>query len=206
MKSKLLIIPLILFLCSQGFVNNAEALSCVMPILGDVYDKADYVFHGKVLDKNYYKWNSNLPTITFQVLESFKGNPNEQIPVIINESWDNKYEVGFEYVVFVYKEESSFIINPCWPSFQAFPSSIEIVRQLTIPDSEMHSTPASIFYESLSEQELIQFEENNVIIHEKMIERWNKGAHFQGQIIIVSLLLIPVAGAIGFVIFRRKRK
>ena len=206
MKTRLLIIPLILFLCTQGFVSNAEALSCAMPVLGVVYDKADYVFHGKVLDKKYFNWNSNLPTVTFQVLESFKENPNEQISVIVNENWEYKYEVGFEYVGFVYKEGSSLLIDPCWPSFQAFPSSIEIMRQLTIPDSKMHSTPASIFYESLTDKELIQFEENKDIIQEMNMKRLNSGERFHGQIIVItSLVLIPVAGAIGFVVWKKRK-
>ena len=173
MKTILLVIPIIVLLISSGFANNAHSLSCAIPNLGDVFDESDYVFHGTVLDKNYLTWDLQMPVVTFQILESFKGNAYDQISITVSEQWDYNFEDGFEYVVFVYREEMSLQSDPCWPKFQAFPSTIEIVKKLQIPGHEMRLNPVNVVYESLSEMELRQFEENQEIIQEKKLERWN---------------------------------
>jgi len=142
-----------------------------MPVLVDVFDKSDYVFHDKVSDKNYLTWDLRMPVVTFQVLESFKGNAYDQISIIVNEMWDYQFEEGFEYVVFVYREELSLQTDPCWPKFHAFPTTLEIARQLTIPEHQMRSNPVNMVYESLTSQELEQLEENQKIIQEKRLER-----------------------------------
>ena len=206
MKTRLLIITLLLFLVSSGFINNTYALSCAIPNLGDVFDKSDYVFHGKVLDKNYLTWNLQMPVVTFQILESFKENTLDQISITVSERWDYQFEDGFEYVVFVYREELSLQTDPCWPKFQAFPSTIEIVNQLKIPGHETRSNPVNVVYESLSESELIQFNENQEIIQEKKLERWNDVTSQRTTIIFVSIILILIAGIVSFLTFRRKRK
>lgn len=54
----------------------------------DVYEKSDYVFHGKVTDKNYLTFDFQIPVVTFEIIESFKGNANEQISVTVEEKWD----------------------------------------------------------------------------------------------------------------------
>ncbi|MGY5149676.1 MAG: hypothetical protein ACW9W3_06405 [Candidatus Nitrosopumilus sp. bin_68KS] len=69
MKARLLIMSLIALLSLFGFVNNAQALSCALPQLGEEYDESDYVLHGKVLEKDYYAWDSRMPVVTFEVLE-----------------------------------------------------------------------------------------------------------------------------------------
>ncbi len=107
MKTILLVIPIIVLLISSGFANNAHSLSCAIPNLGDVFDESDYVFHGTVLDKNYLTWDLQMPVVTFQILESFKGNAYDQISITVSEQWDYNFEDGFEYVVFVYQEEMS---------------------------------------------------------------------------------------------------
>ena len=206
MKTRFLIIPLILSLVLSGFVNNAQALSCAIPNLGDVFDKSDYVFHGKVLDKNYLTWDLRMPIVTFQILESFKGNAYEEISIIVNEMWDYQFEDGFEYVVFVYREELSLQTDPCWPKFQAHQSTIEIIKQLAIPNHEMRSNLVNVVYESLSETELRQFEENQKIIQEKKLERWNDVTSQRQTIILASIILIPIIGIVAFLTFRRKRK
>jgi hypothetical protein len=177
-----------------------------MPILGDVFDKSDYVFHGKVSDKNYLTWDHQMPVVTFQVLESFKGNAYDQISITVNEMWDYLFEEGFEYVVFVYREELSLQTDPCWPKFHAFPTTLEIARQLTIPEHQMRSNSVNVVYESLTSQELEQLEENQKIIQEKRLERWDSVTSQRQFIIVAFLLIIPVVGISVFVIFRRKRK
>ena len=172
MKTRVLMMILILFI-PLGFFNHAQALSCTIPVLGDVFDKSDYVFHGKVLDKNYLTWDLQTPVVTFQILESFKGSAFDQISISVSEKWDYQFEDGFEYVVFVYREELSLQTDPCWPKFQALPSTIQIVKKLVIPDHEMRLNPVNVVYESLTTKELEQFEENEKIIQEKRLERWN---------------------------------
>ncbi|MCV0409655.1 hypothetical protein [Nitrosopumilus sp.] len=206
MKTKLLTIPLILFLIFSGFTPDVQSLSCAIPNLGDVFDKSDYVIHGKVLDKNYLTWDPQMPIVTFQVLESFKGNAYEEISITVNENWDYKFEDGFEYVVFVYRQELSLLTDPCWPKFHAFPSTLEIARQLVTSNHEIRSSPTSVVYESLTEQELIQLEENQKVIQEKKLERWDAVTSQRLAIIITSILLILIAGIAVFVVFRRKRK
>jgi len=120
MKTGFLIIFLIALLPLFGFVNKAQALSCALPQLGMEYDESDYVLHGKVLEKNYYTWDSRIPVVTFEVLESFKGDTSGQISVSVNETWDYKFEDGFEYVIFVQNIELSLEIDPCSPSFWHF--------------------------------------------------------------------------------------
>jgi len=206
MKTRLLIIPLLLFLVSSGYINSTHALSCAMPVLGDVFDKSDYVFHGRVSDKNYLTWDLRMPVVTFHILESFKGNAYDQISITVNEMWDYQFEEGFEYVVFVYREELSLQTDPCWPKFQAFPTTLEIARQLATFDHQMRSNPVNAVYESLTSQELEQLEENQKIIQEKRLERWDSVTSQRQFIIIVFLLIISVAGVSIFMVFRRKRK
>ncbi|MEX0862900.1 hypothetical protein [Nitrosopumilus sp.] len=206
MKTKFLIIFLIALLPLFGFINNAQALSCALPQLGTEYDNSDYVLHGKVLDKNYYAWDSRMPVVTFEVLESFKGDTSGQISVSVNENWDYKFENGFEYVIFVQKTESSLEIDQCSPEFLAFPSVVEIIRQVSISEGDMRSATSNIFYESLTEQEKLEFESINNLIQEKRVERWDSGSIQMQLTIIAFLLLIPITGVSVFVIFRRKKK
>ncbi len=206
MKTRLLIIPLILVLLFSGFTPSVKALSCAIPNLGDVFDKSDYVFYGKVLDKNYLTLDSRIPVVTFHVLESFKGNAIEKISVTVNENWDYQFEDGFEYVVFVYREGLSLMTDPCWPKFHAFPSSLEIVKLLAIPDHPMRSNPVSMVYESLTDTELMQLEENQKIIQEKRLERWDQITFQKQMMVLVGVLLIPTVAGISFVCFRKKRK
>ena len=205
MKTRLLIIPFFLFLVSSGYINSTYALSCAMPVLGEVFDKSDYVFHGKVSDKNYLTWDHQMPVVTFQVLESFKGNAYDQISITVNEMWDYQFEEGFDYVVFVYREEISLQTDPCWPKFHAFPTTLEIARQLTMPEHQMSSNPVNVVYESLTSEELEQLEENQKIIQEKRLERWDSVTSQRQFIIVAFLLIIPVVGVSVFVIFRRKK-
>ena len=205
MKTRLLIISLIALLPLFGFVNNAQALSCALPQLGTEYDESDYVLHGKVLGKNYHAWDSRIPVVTFEVLESFKGDTSGQISVSVNETWDYKFENGFEYVIFVQKTELSLEIDPCSPEFLAFPSVVKIIRQVSISEGDMRSVTPSIFYESLTEQEKLEFESINNLIQEKKVERWDSGSSQRQLTIVAFLLMIPITGVSVFVIFRRKK-
>ena len=189
-----------------GFINNAQALSCALPQLGTEYDDSDYVLHGKVLDKNYYAWDSRIPVVTFEVLESFKGDVNEQISVSVNETWDYNFEEGFEYVIFVQKTELALEIDKCAPEFLAFPSVVEIIRQVSMSEGDMRSATPNMFYDSLTEQEKLEFELTNNLIQEKKVERWDSGSGQRQLTIIAFLLMIPITGVSAFVIFRRKRK
>lgn len=206
MKTRLLIIRLIAFLTLFGLVNNAEALSCALSQLGTEYDDSDYVLHGKVLDKNYHTWDSRMPTVTFEVLESFKGDADGQVSVLVYEHWDYKFEDGFEYVIFVQKTQFSLEIDKCSPEFLAFPSVVEIIRQVSMSDADIRSATSNIFYESLTEQEKLEFESINNLIQEKKVERWNSGSAHMQFTVFASLLTIPIIGVAALVIFRRKRK
>lgn len=205
MKTKFMTLFLIALFPLFGFINNAQALSCALPQFGTEYDNSDYVLHGKVLEKNYYAWDSRMPVVTFEVLESFKGNMSGQISVSVNENWDYKFENGFEYVIFVQKTEFSFEIDQCSPEFLAFPSIVEIIRQVSMSEEDMRSATPNIFYESLTEQEKLEFESINNLIQEKRVERWDSGSQRQ-LTIIAFLLIIPIIGVSVFAIFRRKRK
>ena len=206
MKTRLLIIFLIALLPLFGFVNNVQALSCALPHLGEEYDESDYVLYGKVLEKNYHTWDSRMPVVTFEVLESFKGDASGQISVSVNETWDYNFEEGFEYVIFVQKTELALKIDQCSPEFLAFPSVVEIIRQVSMSEGDMRSATSNIFYESLTEQEKLEFESINNSIQEKKVERWDSGSSQRQLTIIAFLLMIPLTGVSVFVIFRRKRK
>jgi len=206
MKSRLLIISLIALLVLFGFINNVQALSCALPQLGAEYDESDYVLHGKVLEKNYYTWDSRIPVVTFEVLESFKGDASGQISVSVNETSDYKFEEGFEYVIFVQKTELSLEIDPCSPAFLAFPSVVEIIRQVSLSEGDMRSATPNMFYESLTEKEKLEFESINNLIQEKKVERWDSGSSQRQLTIIAFVLMIPIASVTAFLIFRRKRK
>ena len=206
MKTKFLIISLIALLSLFGFVNNAQALFCALPQLGAEYDESDYVLHGKVLEKNYYAWDSRIPVVTFEVLESFKGDTSGQISASVNETWDYKFEDGFEYVIFVQKTELSLEIDQCSPEFLAFPSVVEIIHQVSISEGDARSATPNIFYKSLTEQEKLEFESINNLIQEKKVERWDSSSSQRQLTIIAFLLMIPITGVSVFVIFRRRRK
>jgi len=53
--------------------------------------------------------------------------------------------------------------------FLAFPSVVEIIRQVPISEGDMRSATANIFYESLTEQEKLEFESINNLIQEKKL-------------------------------------
>lgn len=206
MKTRLLIIPLTAFLMFSGLTTDIHALSCALPLLGMAYDNSDYVIHGKVIAKNYLTWSLQKPMVTFDVLESFKGNVYDQISVSVNENWDYEFEDGFEYVVFIQRTELSLEIDSCSPKFLAFPSVVEIIRQVSLPDSEMRFSTSDMFYNSLTDQEKLEFESTNILIQEKKLERWDSVTSQRQLIIVSSLLLIPISSVSAFVIFRRKRQ
>ncbi|WP_182126456.1 hypothetical protein [Nitrosopumilus sp. b2] len=204
MKTRFLILTF-LVLISFGF-QESYSLSCVIPNLGDVYDSSDYVFHGMVLDKNYLTLDSRMPVVTFQIQESFKGNAIEQISVTVNENWDYQFEDGFEYVVFVYREELSLMTDPCWPKFHAFHSTLDIVKKLAQSDAEIRFQTTEFVYESLLPEERKELEENQKIIHEKKLERWDEITFQKQMTVFAGILMIPVVAVMAFVYFRRNRK
>lgn len=205
MKTKLTIISGFLLLILVT-INNAQGLSCAPIELGDAFENSDYAFHGQVTDKNYLTWEQQMPVVTFEVIESFKGDVPEKISVTVFEQWSYDFEIGLEYVVFVQRNELSLEISPCTPTFQAFPSSIEIMRQASIAGNDMQYQTSNVFYESLNDQEKIQYEKNNNFLKEKRIERWDS-VLLQRQITIASLIsLVLIAGFVTYLIFRRKRK
>lgn len=205
MKTKLTIISGFLLLILVT-INNAQGLSCAPIELGDAFENSDYAFHGQVTDKNYLTWEQQMPVVTFEVIESFKGDVPEKISVTVFEQWSYDFEIGLEYVVFVQRNELSLEISPCAPAFQAFPSSIEIMRQASIAGNDMQYQTSNVFYESLSDQEKIQYEKNNNFLKEKRIERWDS-ILLQRQITIASIIsLVLIAGFVTYLIFRRKRK
>ena len=186
-------------------IDDAFSLSCAPIELGEAFDEADYVFHGKVTDKNYLTFDQQSPVVTFEVIESFKGNANQQISVTIYEQWSYDFEEGIEYLVFVNRHDVSLEISPCSPSFQAFTSTIDIMRLVSTGNDLKYQT-SNIFYESLTEEEKIQYEKNNEFLKEKRIERWDNALFQRNLITISSILGIVVLGIVGFVIFRKKRK
>ncbi|AJM91998.1 hypothetical protein [Nitrosopumilus piranensis] len=204
MKTRFLILTF-LVLISFGF-QESYSLSCVIPNLGDVYDSSDYVFHGKVLYKNYLTLDSRMPVVTFQIQESFKGNAIEQISVTVNENWDYQFEDGFEYVVFVYREELSLMTDPCWPKFHTFHSTLDIVKKLAQSDVEIRSQTTEFVYESLLPEERKELEENQKIIQEKKLERWDEITFQKQMTVFAGILMIPVVAVMAFVYFRRNRK
>ena len=105
------------------------------------------------------------------------------------------------------REGLSLQTDPCWPKFHAFPSTLDIVRKLTIsPEHEMHSKSVNVIYDSLSLKELEQLEKNQKNIQEKRLERWDEITTQKHILVAGLLLLIPVSGIAAFVIFRKKRK
>ena len=206
MKIRLLIIFLVALLSLFGFVNNAQSLSCALPQLDTEYNKSDYVLHGKVLDKYYYVWDSRVPVVTFEVLESFKGNTDDLMSVSVNETWNYQFEDGFEYIIFVQNTEFSLEIDQCSPVFLAFPSVVDIIRQVSMSEGDVRSATPKVFYESLTKQEKLEFELINNLIQEKKVERWDSGSNQRQLTVFAFLLIIPIIGVFVFVIFRRKIK
>ena len=195
-----LMVPLAFFLG----IDSVEALSCAPIALGKFFDESEYVFHGKVVEKNYITWDSNMPMVTFNVINSFKENSNEQITVSVQERWDYFFEDGFEYVVFVKRDGLSLLVPSCYPKFMAFPSSLSIVNKLSLDDT-IRSETVAIFHNSLSPYEREEFETNNSIIQEKRVERWDAITIPRQLAIIAMLMMIPIAGIVVFFIFRRRK-
>ena len=142
-------------------IYHANGLSCAPVQLGDAFEDSEYVFHGKVVDKNYLTWDQNKPIVTFEIIERFKGDAEGQISVTVYEQWSFDFEVGLEYVIFVQRNQVALEISPCTPYFQAFSSSLDIMRQLSIPEHDVQYKTSNVFYESLNDQEKIQYEKNN---------------------------------------------
>lgn len=203
MTTKIIVLSMIVILSLTTY--ESHALSCAPIELGQAFEDSDYVFHGKVTEKNYLSWDQQMPVVTFGVIESFKGNAVDQISVTVYEQWSFDFEVGLEYVVFVNRNELSLEISPCTPFFQAFPSSIEIVRLASIPGNDMGHQTSNRFYESLSDQEKIQFEENNNFLKEKRIERENSVLLQRNVITAVLISLIVIVGFTAFLLLRKRK-
>lgn len=186
-------------------VNYASALSCAPVLLGDAFDESDYAFHGKVIDKNYLTWELQMPVITFEVIESFKGNAGEQISVTVYEQWSYDFEEGLEYVVFVNRNELSLEISPCSPMFQAHQSSLDIMRLVSMPDHDMRYKTSSFFYESLTDGEKIKYEENNNFLKEKRLERWDNAMLQRNLTVLLLVSLGFVAVFVLYMIFRKRK-
>ena len=186
-----------------SFIPNVSALSCTLPVLGDSFEKSDYVIHGRVSEKNYLTWSLQKPMVTFDVLESFKGNAYDDIIVSVNENWDYTFEEGFEYVIFVQRTELSLEIDPCSPKFLAFPSVVNIVRQVS--EGKMLLADANTVFESLTEQELSEYEKIHDSIQEKKIERWDNVTSQRQMMTFSFLLLIPITAVSAFAISRRRK-
>ncbi|MCH7559861.1 MAG: hypothetical protein IIC67_00575 [Thaumarchaeota archaeon] len=208
MKTRLLILVIIfviVLLMPSVTIPNVQALLCALPPLGTAFDNSDYVIHGKVIDKNYITWSLQKPIVTFEILESFKGNANEQISVSVNENWGYEFADGFEYVIFVKRTELSLEVDPCSPKFLALPSVVNIVRQVSLPDNEMRSSNSNIFYEKLTEQEKLEYESLNQLIQEKGTERWDSVTLQRQLSIIAFVLMISITGIAIFFIYRRRK-
>ncbi|MGD8708356.1 MAG: hypothetical protein PVI88_06695 [Nitrosopumilaceae archaeon] len=206
MNTKLSIVSVPLLLIFSITINNASALSCALIELGDTFDDSEYAFHGKVTDKNYLTWDQDIPVITFEIIESFKGDADGQISVTVYEQWSYDFEVGLEYVVFVQRDQASLKIEPCTPFFQAFSSSIDIMRMVSTPGNDMKYQTSNVFYEALSDQEKIQLEKNNEFLKEKRIER-EDAEIFQKQVFITIFILAAIITVfVAFIKFRKNRE
>ena len=204
MNTKIFQVSSILLLIFSITTNSSYALSCAPVELGDAFYDSEYVFHGKVTDKNYLTWSYDMPVVTFEILESFKRDEDGQISVTVYEQWSYDFEIGLEYVVFVHRNQSFLEIDPCSPYFQAFSSSIGIIRQASIPGHDMQFKTANVFYEFLSEQEKMQYEKNNEFLKEKRIERGDAEI-LQRQVIMVAFFLVAIiVCTIAFFKFRKK--
>lgn len=204
MSIKIILVSVYLLLMTSNAINYVNALSCAPIELGDAFDDSEYVFHGKVTDKNYLTWNYDMPVITFEVLESFKGDAGGQISVTVYEQWSYDFETGIEYVVFVQRNQASLEIAPCSPYFQAFSSAIDIIRQASIPGHHMQYETSNVFYESLSNKEKIQYEKNNEFLKEKRIERGDAEILQRQSIMVGFVLAAIIVGFISFMKFRKK--
>lgn len=185
--------------------NPLYALTCSPIKLGDAFVNSEHVFHGKVTNKNYLTWDEKMPIVTFEVIESFKGSTSGSISATVNERWDYIFEEEFEYVVFVRQSGAFLEIGECHPSFQAFPSVIQIVRQASVSDSEAHASVGSIFYESLTEQEKAEYEKNRDLIQEKRVERWDSVRMQRLAVTVMLLALIIAVGAMSYKLVRKRK-
>ena len=188
-----------------GSIGNAQALSCAIPELGAEYDKADYVLHGKVIEKNYLTWDYQMPAVTFQMIQSFKGEVYENITVTVNESWDYFFEEGYEYIIFVKRNEMSLEIDPCSPKAHAFQSTIDIMTKLSMGDQKVRSSTPDIFLESLTDKESEMLETYQKDISDKKLERWDDVTTQRTAMIFAGLAAIPITGVAAFVMFRRRK-
>ena len=202
---KTTIFSIFLVLVSPFAVSDIDALSCAPVELGDAFDQSEHVFHGKVTEKNYLTWDQQMPVVTFGIIESFKGNAEGRISVTVYEQWSYDFEVGLEYVVFVQRNELDLEISPCIPIFQAFSSSIQIMREASEQGNEMRYQTSNVFYESLSDQEKAKYEENNDFLKEKRVERWDSELLQRQIIIIVSISLGLIAVFVGLIIFKKRK-
>lgn len=201
MKLFLLVSLIVLF----GSMQNADALTCAAPELGDEFDKADYVLHGKVIEKNYLTWDQQMPAVTFQSVQFFKGDIYENITVTVNESWDYFFEKGYEYVIFVNRNELSLEIDPCAPKAHAFQSTIDVMTKLSMGNSDIRSSTPDIFLELLTDRESILLEEHQKAISDKKLERWDDIAAQRMVMTFAGLAAIPAAGVVAFAMFRRRK-
>lgn len=200
-RFKLLIALLLIFIPA----SDASALSCAPVALGDAFEESEFAFHGKVVDKNYLTWDHQMPVVTFEIIESFKGNADQKISVTVYEQWSYDFEVGLEYVVFVNRIDLSLEISPCSPMFQAFPSTIDIMHLASLPDHDMRHQTSIVFYESLSDIEKIQFEKNNEFLKEKRAERWENSELQKNIILVLFLSLGPIGGFVSIKVLRKRK-
>ena len=194
----------LLILLSVFVPADSFSTQCIAVPLGDAFDDSEYVIHGRVIDKNYMTPDIRKPVVTFEVIESFKGNAREQVSFTVSEEHSYEFETGFEYVVFAYRDWLSIEAGWCWPWFQAFPSTVEIARQLVLHDSEARSETVYAFDESLTGQERIQFEKNLDAIQEKRLERL-RGMDGTGNLpLLAGIAALAAIPAAAYLVLRRR--
>lgn len=190
MKTRILIIIGIILI----FPVSVVFAYCGASTLQFQYDYADHVFHGSVFEKKLITDNPHQIIIVFSVNESFKGIDSDTISVKFGESFDDEFEYGREYVMFVNGPEQPFNTHLCTSSFFAFPTILKIVSQLDNPNNDFGDVSGYDIYDQLTETEKNQLED---ILPSFAKERQKERDRIFGQFVLIG---IPVIVSISVVL------
>ena len=105
------------------------ALSCSIILFSESYERHDLLLHGKLVEKNILPvWeNQKLTSLTFDVINVYKGDSNETFTVKANLTWDDYYIESEEYVLFADKDENGYYRDDCTPNYLSSPSIIKFL-------------------------------------------------------------------------------
>lgn len=120
----------IIFLSATNQIPDSYGLSCAGPTIKDEFSQSKWVFLGKFISEDDAGWFSDNTVLTFEVIESYKGEASGTIEVLNNPGWRHSF-LSEEGVIFAGPDKfGTPQLFLCTNSGDTSEDTISTVRQL----------------------------------------------------------------------------